>query len=125
MWLAHPTGHARGHLNPSFVNCVITAAAILIAMHTWLWVGGIYAVLSLITFAVYAWDKRAARLGAQRTPETTLHFLELVGGWPGALVAQRLMRHKNAKVSYQCVFWLIVAVHLAGWVAVLRSSPIM
>jgi hypothetical protein len=40
--------------------------------------------VSLITFVAYALDKRAARLGRPRTPESTLHVPELLGGWPGA-----------------------------------------
>jgi uncharacterized membrane protein YsdA (DUF1294 family) len=79
-----------------------------------------YAVMSTVTAVVYAFDKRAARRGDCRTPESTLHVLELLGGWPGALLAQRLIRHKNAKVGYQVVFWLIGAVHVAGWVLVWR-----
>jgi len=75
-----------------------------------------YVLMSLITFVAYYLDKRAARLGRPRTPEATLHVLELLGGWPGALLAQRLLRHKNAKVGYQVVFWLIGAVHVAGWI---------
>jgi uncharacterized membrane protein YsdA (DUF1294 family) len=82
--------------------------------------GFVYGLMSLITFAVYCFDKRSARLGRPRTPEATLHVLEFLGGWPGALVAQRLIRHKNAKVGYQVVFWLIVAVHVAGWIAAAR-----
>ena len=78
---------------------------------------GVYGLMSLITFVVYYLDKRAARLGRSRTPEATLHLLELLGGWPGALLAQRLIRHKNAKVGYQVVFWLIVAAHVVGWIA--------
>lgn len=81
---------------------------------------GVYAVVSVIAFAAYALDKRAARLGRPRTPEATLHSIELLGGWPGALLAQRLIRHKNAKASYQIVFWLIVAVHVAGWIVAAR-----
>jgi uncharacterized membrane protein YsdA (DUF1294 family) len=77
------------------------------------WVSIAYGLMSLITFAVYYLDKRAARLGRPRTPEATLHVLELLGGWPGAFLAQRLIRHKNAKVGYQVVFWLIVAAHVA------------
>jgi len=53
-------------------------------------------------------DKRKAASGEWRTPEATLHLFELLGGWPGAFLAQRLFRHKTAKVSYQIVFWLIV-----------------
>ncbi len=74
-----------------------------------------YAVMSLVTAVAYVRDKRAARHGAGRTPEATLHVLELLGGWPGGLLMQRLIRHKNAKVAYQAVFWLIVALHVAAW----------
>jgi hypothetical protein len=42
---------------------------------------------------------------AWRTPEKVLHASELLGGWPGALLAQQLFRHKTRKVSYQLVFW--------------------
>ncbi len=91
-------------------------------MKPWLVVMVGYAVLSLVTFVAYTLDKRAARRGRPRTPEVTLHLLELLGGWPGAFVAQRLIRHKNAKISYQIVFWLIVAGHAAAWVAFMRWS---
>jgi len=75
----------------------------------------VYAVASVITFFAYGLDKRAARRGRWRTPEATLHLLELLGGFPGAMLAQRIFRHKRGKVSYLIVFWLIVAMHAAGW----------
>lgn len=71
------------------------------------WAGG----LSLATFAVYAWDKSRAQQSGGRTPEATLHLLEFLGGWPGALLAQQMLRHKSAKQSFQVTFWIIVAVH--------------
>lgn len=74
-----------------------------------------YLVMSLVTFVVYAWDKRAARLGRPRIRERTLHLLEAGGGWPGAFAAQRLLRHKNAKTGYQLVFWMIGVLHLTLW----------
>jgi len=37
-----------------------------------------------------------------------LHLAELLGGWPGAFLAQRRLRHKCSKVSYQFAFWCIV-----------------
>jgi uncharacterized membrane protein YsdA (DUF1294 family) len=86
---------------------------------TWV-IMGIYALMSLITFVAYCLDKRAARLGRPRTPEVSLHLLELLGGWPGALLAQRMIRHKNAKLGYQVMFWLIVAAHIAGWITAAR-----
>ena len=75
-------------------------------------------VLSIITFCVYGWDKRQAKLGRWRTPEKTLHVLALLGGWPGAILAQRYFRHKTRKGSFQVLFWLTVMLHVAavGWV---------
>lgn len=72
-------------------------------------VGGI--TVSLITYAVYASDKRRARTRAWRIPEETLHLLELLGGWPGALLAQHRLRHKCSKISYQIVFAAIIVIH--------------
>lgn len=74
----------------------------------------VYGVASLITVVAYARDKARAQRGLWRIPENTLHLLELVGGWPGALVAQWTIFHKNRKVSYQMVFWGIVIVHFVA-----------
>ena len=68
----------------------------------------------LVTFAAYAADKRAAKRGAWRTPESTLHTLELLCGWPGAWLAQRLLRHKSVKTSFRIVFFLMVVLNLAA-----------
>jgi uncharacterized membrane protein YsdA (DUF1294 family) len=80
----------------------------------------VYLVASFITFIVYALDKSAAKRGARRTPEVTLHFLSLVGGWPGAVLAQGLFRHKTMKHPFRLVFWLTVAVNLAGLALMLQ-----
>ncbi len=79
----------------------------------------IYAVASLLTFVLYWRDKHSALKDRWRTPETTLHFFELAGGWPGALVAQQVFRHKTRKLSYQLAFWLIVVLHQAFWIDLL------
>ncbi|MGC5698706.1 DUF1294 domain-containing protein [Pseudomonas sp. NFXW11] len=75
-----------------------------------------YGAVSLLTFLLYWHDKRRARAQGQRTPENLLHALELAGGWPGALLAQQLLRHKTRKLSYQTLFWLIVALHQVYWI---------
>ena len=81
-----------------------------------------YGVMSLITVAAYGADKTLARRGARRIRERTLHLLELTGGWPGALVAQQLFRHKRRKPSFFLVTWLIVAAHVGAWIWVWRSA---
>lgn len=65
---------------------------------------GLYLVASAATFIAYALDKSAARNDQRRTPENTLHLLALMGGWPGALAAQGLLRHKSSKRSFQVTF---------------------
>lgn len=86
-----------------------------------LWTAAAYAVLSAITFVVYAIDKSAARRRGPRTSERTLHLLSLAGGWAGALLAQRWLRHKSAKASFRRVFWATVAVNVLGF-AMLSAS---
>lgn len=78
--------------------------------------------VSVFAFLVYAADKSRARSGDWRVPEWILHLLALAGGWPGAFIAQRTLRHKNAKVGFQIAFWFTVALHelvaldyLLGW----------
>lgn len=85
----------------------------------------VYGLMSLICFIAYYRDKQFAIKGQQRTPEARLHLYELLGGWPGGLLAQRLIRHKNRKLSYQLLFWLIVLLHLAvaGLVLWLSNAP--
>lgn len=72
---------------------------------------GIVFLASLLTLLAYALDKQRATRGQRRMPERTLHAMELAGGWPGALLAQHFIRHKNRKTAYQIRFWLIVLLH--------------
>ncbi|MCD4844317.1 MAG: DUF1294 domain-containing protein [Methanosarcinales archaeon] len=76
----------------------------------------LYLVASLLTFLMYAVDKSAAQKGAWRTKESTLHLLSLVGGWPGALVAQEILRHKSRKQSFRFVFWCTVLLNCSAFV---------
>ncbi|MDB6078026.1 MAG: hypothetical protein JWO82_1773 [Akkermansiaceae bacterium] len=72
---------------------------------------GIVLIMSIAATVATQRDKLKAEAGAWRTPESTLHLLELLGGWPGAFLAQRRYRHKTSKVSYQFTFWVIVLLY--------------
>jgi uncharacterized membrane protein YsdA (DUF1294 family) len=74
-----------------------------------------YVLMSALAFGLYRIDKRRAVRGGWRISEGTLHGVELLGGWPGAWIAQRVFRHKSSKVSYLAVFWAIGAIHAIGW----------
>jgi uncharacterized membrane protein YsdA (DUF1294 family) len=86
----------------------------------WQWVLAGYGVMSAVTFACYGFDKRRAVRQGRRLRERTLHGLELLGGWPGALAGQAVFKHKRRKGAYMAVFAAIVAVHVVGWVAYVR-----
>ena len=77
-----------------------------------------YLIASGVTFVVYAVDKSAAQRGRRRVPEQTLHFLAVIGGWPGALAAQQWLRHKSRKPSFLLAFWLTVVANCAvlAWI---------
>ncbi len=79
-----------------------------------LWVPSLYLLASLAALGVYGLDKWAARTDRWRTAESTLHLLALVGGWPGALIAQQAFRHKTQKASFRIVFWATVALNCAA-----------
>ncbi len=91
--------------------------AMLIGLRGGSWLpAAVYSLMSVVTFALYGYDKKQARVQGRRTPEKVLHAAELLGGWPGALVAQQAFRHKTRKLSYQLVFWLIVLLHELFWI---------
>lgn len=84
----------------------------------------VYIIASGVTFMAYGFDKAAAIKGKWRTQESTLHLLSLVGGWPGALVAQHVFHHKSKKAFFQLEFLLTVitnVIAVAGFL-MLRSS---
>jgi uncharacterized membrane protein YsdA (DUF1294 family)/cold shock CspA family protein len=73
----------------------------------------LYVGASAITFLAYASDKSKAKRRVWRTPESSLHMLALIGGWPGAAIAQQVLRHKSQKKEFRRIFWLTVFVNLA------------
>lgn len=74
----------------------------------------VYFVASLVTFVAYWGDKTQARNGRRRTRESNLHLMGALGGWPGALAAQRLFRHKSSKQEFLFAFWATVVVNVAA-----------
>jgi len=79
-----------------------------------------YLILGLLTFIVYAKDKRAAIDNNWRISEKTLHILSLIGGWTGAILAQKILRHKTQKRNFYFVFLLSIVIHVYILYAVSR-----
>lgn len=83
-------------------------------------IGLAYLVASTLAYLMYWADKAAAGSGRRRIPENTLHLASLLGGWPGALLAQQQFRHKTIKQPFQATFWLTVIANLLvfSWLVV-------
>lgn len=75
---------------------------------------GVVIAMSLVGGVMIAYDKRQARLGRWRTPELTLHAIELLGGFPGTMLARRIFKHKSRKLSYRIAAAAMALVHLAA-----------
>jgi len=80
-------------------------------------------VVSGLCYRAYRVDKDRAQQGLWRTPESSLHVLGFIGGWPGGFLAQRRFRHKTAKPGFQRVFWTIVLIHEAAAIDFLLGWP--
>ena len=71
------------------------------------------AVMSLLAIILYAGDKKKAKKGAWRTPESVLLGFGFFGGAIGALIAMNSFRHKT-KHWY---FWVVNVLGLIGQIA--------
>ena len=96
--------------------------ATVIAGHVQPIVLWIYVAVSIISFVAYYLDKNAAEHGGWRIQENTLHILALLGGWPGAYAAQRIIRHKTIKEPFRQVFVVSVILNIVGFILYSSST---
>jgi len=100
-------------------------ALYLVASFLWRipnWVLLLYVGASVLAFLVYWVDKAAAKANDWRLSESVLLVVGLAGGWPGAIVAQQVLRHKSSKVSFRAAFWATVTVNVVAFVVL--TSPL-
>lgn len=67
-----------------------------------------YWLMSLVTFTLYAVDKNKSIKGKWRIQESTLHIFSIFGGWPGAALAQQILRHKSQKHLLDLFFGVLL-----------------
>ncbi|WP_051973457.1 DUF1294 domain-containing protein [Cryobacterium sp. MLB-32] len=106
----------------AIVVFVVGLGAVNVFWPVSIWVIGVYVLASVVCFIAYAVDKSRAQSGGWRVSEKTLHTLEFLGGWPGAIVAQQVLRHKTRKASFRSAFWVSVVANLL--VFALVTTPI-
>lgn len=114
--------------NRRFPGVVVGFASLASLAAVWL-AGGVpvvvpllYAAVSLATYLLYAMDKSAAQHNQWRIQENSLHLFALLGGWPGALVAQQHLRHKSVKAPFRFIFWITVLLNLVLLIWMLHSG---
>jgi uncharacterized membrane protein YsdA (DUF1294 family) len=93
---------------------ILFAAIFGAAIHWWQVapaLAAVYGAASAACFAMYAVDKAAAKAGRWRTSENVLLLMGLACGWPGAVVAQQVLRHKSHKRSFAARFWITVVLN--------------
>ena len=100
---------------PAFLFIVIAVSTQQPVSPNWL---VIYAVASIACFSGYGLDKSAASQKQWRVSETILLLIGLVGGWPGAILAQEVFRHKTQKKTFRTLFWMSVAINMAAFVQI-------
>ncbi|MDF2152550.1 cold shock and DUF1294 domain-containing protein [Vibrio sp. CAU 1672] len=94
---------------------VMVCASVILLQGEWFFIP-VYLFMSLCSYLMYARDKRAAINGNWRTSESSLHMVSLLGGWPGALCAQNLLRHKSKKQPFKMILWLTVLINTAAFI---------
>lgn len=100
------TRKSMAMLTAALFFIVLGASALNGQLPTWMLF--YFGLASTVTYIVYGVDKTAAQKGVHRISEVKLHLLSIAGGWPGALVAQQVRRHKTQKTSFRIVFLLSV-----------------
>ncbi|MET0498341.1 MAG: cold shock and DUF1294 domain-containing protein [Steroidobacteraceae bacterium] len=122
---------SRSHSNqPPLIRaaCVTIFFAVLVGLEitaglSW-YIPIAYVVMSIITMLAYASDKSAAMNKRRRTQEQSLHLMEIAGGWPGAWLAQSMLRHKHRKASFMVEFWIctLINIGLLTWYTLTLAS---
>jgi len=115
-----PRGAPKPRPRPAWIGYFAIALFLAVASvvatvwPTPLWVPAGYLGMSVMCFVAYAIDKSAARGRRWRVAESTLLLLGLIGGWPGGMLAQQVLRHKTRKPSFLGPFWVTVVLNVVG-----------
>jgi uncharacterized membrane protein YsdA (DUF1294 family)/cold shock CspA family protein len=125
------SGSRRGTASKSWETSSVIALGIfgityLVATVVWnlpIFVGAAYLGMSVICAGFYWHDKNAARSGKWRISEGTLITLGMFCGWPGAIAAQQLLRHKTTKPSFRVMHWVTVVLNFG--LLVLAGTPLL
>jgi len=128
--VARRPGNARPGSRLGRALGLVGLFALLLAALAWrklipVWLPGVYLLLSLLAYAIYAKDKSAALAGDWRISEGHLLLWALLGGWPGALIARHHLSHKSRKLSFRLGFVFCSALNLVLLGQAIRGQWLM
>ena len=66
-------------------------------------------VINVLAAILFCTDKHKAQNGKRRIQESVLHLFELVGGIFTIIPLMFIIRHKNQKMSYKLISFIILA----------------
>lgn len=49
-------------------------------------------------------------------------FFALIGGWPGALIAQNQLRHKSQKQPFKAILWMTIVLNCSAFIWLLTPE---
>jgi uncharacterized membrane protein YsdA (DUF1294 family)/cold shock CspA family protein len=117
---------SKGWETSSIVALAFFGVSYLVLTLVWklpLLVGAAYLGMSIVCAGFYWHDKVSARRGEWRTSEGALILMGTMCGWPGAIVAQQLLRHKTTKQSFRTMHWFSVGLNLT--VLMVVGTPVL
>lgn len=89
------------------------------ALRGWAALGLDLVAVSLVSFALFGWDKRLARQQKRRISEFNLLGYTFIGGAIGSLVGMRLFHHKGQHLHFKILVPLAALLHLVLFTVVL------
>ncbi len=98
-----------------FAAAVVVEVVVLIVVRApfrWIALAHV-AAFSLITFALFGWDKWRAIRNRRRVSESNLLALMITGGALGGLCAMSMFRHKTHRLAFKITAIVSLFIHVA------------
>jgi len=86
---------------------------------------GVTVVMNIITFALYASDKRRAGKNQWRIKESTLILFGFLMGGLGAFLGMRLLRHKTQHMQFKVLVPIALILNIAVIAVVVYFSGVL
>lgn len=69
-------------------------------------------LINIVTFIMFAIDKKRAKRNQWRIPESQLLFFSLLGGSIGGIIAMKIVKHKTKKPKFTIGMPLLLLINI-------------